>query len=116
MPGDIHVSEWEKLETPTTVRNLGLYPFSQSGTSSSPQILRGGWFDEELDGRVSKALTMLNKSRDDMHSRVSKAGGGITSLQISGSIEQETLSLPETANENSFALQHGMLGIGFSHP
>lgn len=52
---------------------------------------------EELDGRFSKALTMLSNSKDDMHSHVSKASGSITSLQISGTISQESLSLPETS-------------------
>ncbi len=37
---------------------------------------------EELEGRFSKSLTMLNNSRGDMSAQLSKLSGGLTSLQI----------------------------------
>ncbi len=46
----------------------------------------------ELDGRFSRAITMMNNSRDDMRAVLGKLGGSLTGLQIgSGS----ALSLPE---------------------
>ena len=36
----------------------------------------------ELDGRFSRALTMLTNSRDDMRAHLSKAGGSLTGLQV----------------------------------
>lgn len=46
---------------------------------------------EELDGRFSRALTMLGNSRDDMRANISKASGSITSLQISTSASAPAL-------------------------
>ncbi|MCL4507825.1 MAG: DNA recombination protein RmuC [Chloroflexi bacterium] len=40
---------------------------------------------DELDGRFSRAITMLGNSRDDMRAHMSKAGSSLTSLQISTS-------------------------------
>lgn len=37
---------------------------------------------EELDGRFSRAITMINNSRDDMRAILGKLGGSLTSLQI----------------------------------
>jgi len=48
---------------------------------------------EEIDGRFSRAITMLNNSRDDMHAYLSKIGGSITGLQIGAGT---TTALPET--------------------
>ncbi|MEN6521778.1 MAG: DNA recombination protein RmuC [Armatimonadota bacterium] len=39
----------------------------------------------ELEGRFSKALTMLGNSRDDMALQLSKAGAGLTSLRMNAS-------------------------------
>ncbi len=39
----------------------------------------------ELEGRFSKAITMLNNSRDDMRMHLSKISSGLTSIQISQS-------------------------------
>ncbi|MEN6371781.1 MAG: DNA recombination protein RmuC [Armatimonadota bacterium] len=39
----------------------------------------------ELEGRFSKALTMLGNSRDDMAQQLSKAGAGLTSLRMNAS-------------------------------
>lgn len=48
---------------------------------------------EELEGRFSKALTMLSNSRDDMRAQISKASGSITSLQLSA--PSSSPSLPD---------------------
>jgi DNA recombination protein RmuC len=47
---------------------------------------------DELDGRFSKAITMMNNSRDDMRAILSKLSGSLTGLQIGAS---STPSLPE---------------------
>lgn len=39
----------------------------------------------ELEGRFSKALTMLGNARDDMALHLSKAGAGLTSLRVNAS-------------------------------
>ncbi|MFN2304976.1 MAG: DNA recombination protein RmuC [Anaerolineales bacterium] len=46
---------------------------------------------EELDGRFARAMTMLSNSRDDMRAHISKASGGITSLQISATASAPAL-------------------------
>ena len=53
---------------------------------------------EELDGRFSRAITMLNNSRDDMRAHMSKAGSSLTSLQISTTAIASAPELPEPAN------------------
>jgi DNA recombination protein RmuC len=37
---------------------------------------------DELDGRLSRAITMLGNSRDDMRAHIGKLGGGLTGLQV----------------------------------
>lgn len=37
---------------------------------------------DEIDGRLSKAITMLNNSRDDMRTHIGKIGGSLTGMQI----------------------------------
>lgn len=53
---------------------------------------------EELDGRFSRAITMLNNSRDDMRAHMSKASSSLTSLQISTAAPAVTPALPEPAD------------------
>lgn len=53
---------------------------------------------EELDGRFSRAITMLNNSRDDMRAHMSKASSSLTSLQISTAAPAATPALPEPAD------------------
>lgn len=53
---------------------------------------------EELDGRFSKAITMLNNSRDDMRAHMSKARSSLTSLQTSATPPAATPALPEPAD------------------
>jgi DNA recombination protein RmuC len=48
---------------------------------------------DELDGRFSRAITMLNNSRDDMRAQLSKVGGSLTGLQVSTATS--TPALPE---------------------
>jgi DNA recombination protein RmuC len=48
---------------------------------------------EELDGRFSKALTMLTNSRDELRTHLSKLSGSLVGLQISA-------SRPESQAEN----------------
>ncbi len=51
---------------------------------------------EELDGRFSRAITMLNNSRDDMRAILSKLSGSLTGLQLRSS---SALSLSETTKK-----------------
>jgi DNA recombination protein RmuC len=44
---------------------------------------------EELDGRFSKAMTMLSNSRDEMRTHLSKLGGSLVGLQTSASRPEE---------------------------
>lgn len=53
---------------------------------------------EELDGRFSRAITMLNNSRDDMRAHISKASSSLTSLQIGTAAPAATPALPEPAD------------------
>lgn len=54
---------------------------------------------EELDGRFSRAITMLNNSRDEMRAMVSKIGGCLTGLQI-GSGNSVPLLSEDTMTES----------------
>jgi DNA recombination protein RmuC len=49
---------------------------------------------EELDGRLSRAITMLTNSRNDMAVQLSKINSGLTSLQMSAS-ERSALEMGE---------------------
>jgi len=48
---------------------------------------------DELDGRFSKAITMMNNSRDDMRALLGRLSGSLTGLQI-GSCSVPSLSEP----------------------
>ena len=48
----------------------------------------------ELDGRFSKAITMLNNSRDDMRAILGKISGSLTGLQMGAGVS--TAALPES--------------------
>jgi DNA recombination protein RmuC len=48
---------------------------------------------DELDGRFSRAITMMNNSRDDMRAILGKIGGSLTGLQMGAGIT--TAALPE---------------------
>ncbi|MDP2726624.1 MAG: DNA recombination protein RmuC [Dehalococcoidia bacterium] len=50
---------------------------------------------EELEGRFSRALTMLNNSRSDMAMHLSKVRGDLTSLQIGAPASSNEDDLPE---------------------
>jgi len=58
---------------------------------------------EELEGRFSRALTMLNNSRNDMSLHLSKVSSGLTSLQISAgkSTPPAPLAEPRSIAEQS---------------
>jgi DNA recombination protein RmuC len=49
----------------------------------------------EIEGRFSKAITMLGNSRDEMSAHLSKVSGGLTSLQISATAKPSAALLPE---------------------
>jgi DNA recombination protein RmuC len=49
---------------------------------------------DELDGRFSRAITMMNNSRDDMRAILGKIGGSLTGLQTGAGVTTPTL--PET--------------------
>jgi len=47
---------------------------------------------EELDGRFSKAITMLNNSRDDMRAMLGKANSSLTGLQMGAEMQNPALT------------------------
>jgi DNA recombination protein RmuC len=47
---------------------------------------------DELDGRLSRAITMMSNSRDDMRTTLSKLGGSLTGLQMGA---EASVALPE---------------------
>lgn len=49
---------------------------------------------DELEGRLSRAITMLGNSRDDMRAQLGKAVTGLTSIQINTG-NQQSSTLPE---------------------
>lgn len=49
---------------------------------------------DELDGRFSRAITMMNNSRDDMRAILGKMGGSLTGLQMGAGITP--IVLPES--------------------
>jgi len=51
---------------------------------------------EELDGRFSRAITMLSNSRDDMRAMISKAGSSLTALQLA-EIQRDVTTIPQDA-------------------
>jgi DNA recombination protein RmuC len=53
---------------------------------------------EELDGRFSRAITMLNNSRDVMRAHMSKASSSLTSVQISTAAPATTPALSGPAD------------------
>jgi DNA recombination protein RmuC len=53
---------------------------------------------EELDGRFSRALTMLGNARDDMHAQIGTARGALTSLQLGAAAVR---ALPESDDQES---------------
>jgi DNA recombination protein RmuC len=53
---------------------------------------------DEIDSRFSKALTMLNNSRDDMRAHLSKASSSVTGLQIVTSNESPKPILSESSS------------------
>jgi DNA recombination protein RmuC len=56
---------------------------------------------EELEGRFSRGITMLNNSRDDMRVYLSKIGGSLTGLQFG--TNTTTTILPETVQNEEMA-------------
>jgi len=57
---------------------------------------------QELEGRFSRAITMLNNSRNDMSVHLSKINSGLTSLQISAGTPSavETLHEPKSIDDS----------------
>jgi DNA recombination protein RmuC len=55
----------------------------------------------ELEGRFSRALTMLANARSDMSGHLSKLSGGLTSLRLSASAE--VAELPEGVTDDEEA-------------
>jgi DNA recombination protein RmuC len=51
---------------------------------------------DELDGRFSRAVTMLDNSRTDMHAYLSKIGGSLTGLQLGAGTVNPSLPEPQT--------------------
>jgi DNA recombination protein RmuC len=54
---------------------------------------------DEIDGRLSRGITMVSNSRDDMRAHLSKIGGSITGLQVSGGTIPPELQEPENIIE-----------------
>jgi hypothetical protein len=55
---------------------------------------------DELEGRFSRAMTMLSNARDDMKAQLGKAVVGLTSIQINTNHGQEGVSRVEAAHSN----------------
>lgn len=53
-----------------------------------------GSLQEELDGRFSKAMTMLSNSRDDMAGDLSKVNSGLNNLRLSASSQPTEVKQP----------------------
>lgn len=53
---------------------------------------------EEINGRFSRALTMLNNSRDDMQAHISSVNSNITGIKIGTSAKNPPLKLPDTTS------------------
>jgi DNA recombination protein RmuC len=51
---------------------------------------------EELEGRFSRAITMLGNSRDDMRLHLGKAATGLTSLQLNAAGDLPRVAPPQT--------------------
>jgi DNA recombination protein RmuC len=49
----------------------------------------------EVEGRFSRAMTMLDNSRTDMRGHLSKLGGGIAGLRLNENVSTDTEALPE---------------------
>lgn len=56
---------------------------------------------EELDGRFSRSITMLNNSRDEMRAQLSRMSSGLTSLRISTENQSNTTVLPLNSEATS---------------
>jgi DNA recombination protein RmuC len=56
---------------------------------------------EELEGRLSRAITMLSNSRDEMRAQLGKAVTGLTSIQINTDYVQEGGGRVEVAHPSS---------------
>lgn len=62
-----------------TAHNVDLHQLAGQ-LESAQAALRG--LQEELEGRFSRAITMLGNSRDDMRLQLSRVSAGLTSLQL----------------------------------
>lgn len=71
-----------------TSQNIDLQRLNSYLESSQSSITE---LQKELEGRFSRAITMLNNSRDDMRVLLSKVSSGLTSLQTSSSVENPQL-------------------------
>jgi DNA recombination protein RmuC len=58
---------------------------------------------EELDGRMARAITMLGNSRNEMAVNLSKLGGGLIGLQISSGAPVVVLPTPDPADSLTLA-------------
>src|SRR5574341_4029 len=70
------------LKTSQNIDLQKLDPYLQSADDSIKAL------QQELEGRFSRAITMLSNSRDDMGIQLSKLRSGLTSLKISSSKPQ----------------------------
>jgi DNA recombination protein RmuC len=63
---------------------------------------------DELDGRFSRAITMMNNSRDDMRAVLGKLGGSLTGLQMGAgsvpSLQEPTEKMLESGSSITAAL------------
>ena len=75
------------------VQKLAAYIDSAQDTISALQ--------EELEGRLSKAITMLTNSRDDMRAQISSVSAGFTAIQLSTGARTGMPELPGSAQTGS---------------
>lgn len=75
-----------------TSRNIDLQKLDAYLRSAQENIQS---LQDELDGRFSRAITMLGNSRDDMAVHISKVSSGLTSLQVSAEMQSPEHELPD---------------------
>lgn len=75
-----------------TSQNIDLEKLADYTKTAQENIKK---LQEELEGRFSKAITMLNNSRGDMSTYLSKVSSSLTSLQSGANVLEVPAMLPE---------------------
>jgi DNA recombination protein RmuC len=78
-----------------TSQNIDLEKLADYTKTAQENIKK---LQEELEGRFSKAMTMLNNSRGDMSTYLSKVSSSLTSLQSGANVVEIPAALPEPSS------------------